>query len=123
MTDCVATLSGHGVQQWQVHDIGAAAGIRTRVVGLEGQWTPRRNVLDQARLRPHLHDVAWANQLGLAVPIITLVYPRQIHVRRSQESRQPVREDRQGISSCRKADHESRQSDRGSSWTGREYAA
>ena len=32
---------------------GAAAGIRTRVVGLEGQWTQNRNVLDQARLRPH----------------------------------------------------------------------
>jgi hypothetical protein len=24
-----------------------------RVVGLEGQWTPKRNVLDQARLPPH----------------------------------------------------------------------
>ena len=32
---------------------GAAAGIRTRVVGLEGQWTRERYVLDQARLRPH----------------------------------------------------------------------
>ena len=35
--------------------IGAAAGIRTRVVGLEGQWTPTGYVLDQARLRPHRH--------------------------------------------------------------------
>ena len=34
-------------------NIGAAAGIRTRVVGLEGQWTLKGNVLDQARLRPH----------------------------------------------------------------------
>ena len=35
---------------------GAAAGIRTRVVGLEGHWTLERYVLDQARLRPHIQQ-------------------------------------------------------------------
>ena len=37
--------------------VGAAAGIRTRVVGLEGHWTLGSYVLDQARLRPHPHNV------------------------------------------------------------------
>jgi hypothetical protein len=45
--------------------IGAAAGIRTRVVGLEGQWTRKRNVLDQARLRPQaVHENAFSANKG-----------------------------------------------------------
>ena len=46
-------------------EFGAAAGIRTRVVGLEGQWTRKRNVLDQARLRPQaVHENAFSANKG-----------------------------------------------------------
>ena len=54
--DFVANFHIDEAIRYCCREFGAAAGIRTRVVGLEGQWTRKRNVLDQARLRPHAHQ-------------------------------------------------------------------